>query len=111
MEPYAQKAQALADDGVVAISDLQAAVSAAPLIIAVTADFDTLWSNIAETSGWKSSTLVNLVTGTPDEVDLMHERITAKGARYLDGIVLCYPESIGSAVAFLSYAGLQRDLG
>ena len=99
------KAEALAGDGITAIADIQVAVSSASLIIAVTADYDSLWSNIADTTDWDGATLVNLISGTPDEVDQMHERITAKGARYLDGMVVCYPEGIGTPEAFLSYAG------
>ncbi|RVU29018.1 NAD(P)-dependent oxidoreductase [Streptomyces antnestii] len=99
------KAVALADDGVTAIADIHEAVRAAPLIIAVTADYEALWSNIAGATGWQGATLVNLATGTPDEADRMHARITAMGARYLDGMAACYPEGIGSPEAFLSYAG------
>lgn len=99
------KAEALAGDGVTPITDIHDAIASASLIIAVTADYDSLWSNIAATNAWAGRTLVNLATGTPDEVDQMHERITAKGALYLDGMVVCYPDGIGTRKAFLSYAG------
>ena len=41
-------------------------------------------------------TLVNLTTGTPREAEVLSAWVAARGARYLDGAILCGPTEIGS---------------
>lgn len=41
-------------------------------------------------------TLVNLTTGTPREAEELSVWVTARGARYLDGAILCGPNEIGT---------------
>lgn len=100
------KAEALASDGITAVRDIRDAIAAAPLIVGCTTAYDVLWAQVADVdSGWADTTFVNLTTGTPSEADEMEERIAAKGARYLDGMIVCYPEGIGTDHGFICYSG------
>ncbi|MFD5178184.1 NAD(P)-binding domain-containing protein [Nocardia sp. NPDC058379] len=100
------KAAALAADGVTAVRDIGDAIAAAPLVIGCTTGYDTLWSALADVeSGWDGTTLVNLTAGTPAEAEQMEARVVAVGARYLDGMIVCYPDAIGTPDGFLCYAG------
>ncbi|MGV9866670.1 NAD(P)-dependent oxidoreductase [Rhodococcus koreensis] len=101
------KAEALSEAGITAIRDISDATAAAPLVIACTAaGYDGLRETIAPTrANWTGMTFVNLTSGSPDEADELSAHIEGKGARYLDGMIVCYPKDIGADDAFVCYSG------
>ena len=50
-------------------------------------------------------TLVNLTTGTPREAEVLSAWVAARGARYLDGAILCGPTEIGSRTGEVLLSG------
>ena len=50
-------------------------------------------------------TLVNLTTGTPREAEVLSAWVAARGARYLDGAILCGPNQIGSRAGEVLVSG------
>lgn len=99
------KARALADDGVTPIENLAAAAHSTKLVLACTATYHTTRSALEEISEWDNVNLVNLGSGTPDDADAMDEWATGRGARYLDGSILCYPEHIGTPDGIVLISG------
>ena len=50
-------------------------------------------------------TIVNLTTGTPRDAEVLSVWVAAKGARYLDGAILCGPKEIGSKTGEVLISG------
>ncbi|NMO03163.1 NAD(P)-binding domain-containing protein [Gordonia sp. TBRC 11910] len=100
-----EKARALADHGVTPIDDIDTAVRSTNLVVTCTATYDTTRSALDEVSTWADTTIVNVGTGTPDDADEMHRWVTARGADYLDGSILCYPEHIGTPDGLILVSG------
>ncbi len=50
-------------------------------------------------------TIVNLTTGTPREAETLSDWITARGARYLDGAILCGPKEIDTKTGEVLFSG------
>ncbi len=50
-------------------------------------------------------TIVNLTTGTPREAEALSVWVTAQGARYLDGAILCGPKEIGTKDGEVLFSG------
>jgi 3-hydroxyisobutyrate dehydrogenase-like beta-hydroxyacid dehydrogenase len=50
-------------------------------------------------------TVVNLTTGTPREAEELSAWVAARGARYLDGAILCGPPEIGSVTGEVLLSG------
>jgi 3-hydroxyisobutyrate dehydrogenase-like beta-hydroxyacid dehydrogenase len=99
------KAQALAADGVRPVSTTSEAVARSPLVIACTATYETTQTALEGVADWNGKTLVNVGTGSPDDAVKMQRWATARGAEYLDGAILAYPQDIGTPEAMLIYAG------
>lgn len=79
-------------------SDPAAAVAKSPLTVICIDDYSA--SNaLLESPGMRAalneSVIVQLSTGTPGEARNAAEKITAAGARYLDGAILAYPREVG----------------
>ncbi|MGW0121627.1 NAD(P)-dependent oxidoreductase [Streptomyces sp. NPDC003327] len=50
-------------------------------------------------------TVVNLTNGTPAQARALAERVSARGARYLDGGIMAVPQMIGGPHAYVFYSG------
>lgn len=102
------KAKALSAHNVTAFRDIAEAVQAAPLVIACTATYETTLSALEPATAWKTKTLVNVGSGTPDEAEQAQAWVTERGGTYLDGAALCYPPQIGTEEGLFLYAGPKR---
>jgi 3-hydroxyisobutyrate dehydrogenase-like beta-hydroxyacid dehydrogenase len=99
------KAEALATDGVTALHDVDQVVRASKLVVACTATYATTSEALAAVTDWTDTTLVNLGTGTPTEAEEMGAWAAERGITYLDGIVLCYPQQVGTEEGLVLYSG------
>ncbi|GAA3649521.1 NAD(P)-binding domain-containing protein [Nocardioides ginsengisoli] len=99
------KAEALAPDGVTPVRDIADAVRDARLVVACTSTYGTTKTSLEGTTDWAGTTLVNIGTGTPGEAEDMQAWATARGARYLDGAILCYPQQVGTGEGMILYSG------
>jgi 3-hydroxyisobutyrate dehydrogenase-like beta-hydroxyacid dehydrogenase len=98
---------ALAAAGARSATSAPEAVTTSPLVVvclldraAVHAVLDTL-----DGGALTGRTVADLTTGTPDESRAVAERVTALGARYLDGKILATPSLVGTAAATLLLSG------
>jgi 3-hydroxyisobutyrate dehydrogenase-like beta-hydroxyacid dehydrogenase len=99
------KAEALAGDGVSALSEVDEAVRSSKLVLAVTSTYETTREAVAGVADWTGTTLVNVGTGTPADAAEMQAWAEARGIRYLDGAVLCYPQQVGTKEGMVLYSG------
>lgn len=98
-------AEALAGDGVRPERNLDELVRSASLVLACTATYDTTRAALEQATDWAATTLVNVGTGTPDEAEAMEVWARERGAAYLDGAILCYPQHIGTPDGVILFAG------
>ena len=94
-----KKARALAEVGAVAFDTLKDAVAASPVVL-ICIDNYVSTRALLETKGLADllvgRTIVSLTTGTPREAEALSVWVSAQGARYLDGAILCGPDEIGT---------------
>lgn len=83
------------------------AIRASPLIIACVSTYEDLEALLEDVSLSERS-LVNLTSGTPDAAEALARKALARGADYLDGAILAFPEFIGSSEALIAYSGRQQ---
>jgi 3-hydroxyisobutyrate dehydrogenase-like beta-hydroxyacid dehydrogenase len=100
-----EKAEALAPNGVKPVRDVADAVRDATLVVACTSTYATTRESLAGVTDWDGTTLVNIGTGTPTEAEEMQAWATERGARYLDGAILCYPQQVGTEEGMILYSG------
>jgi 3-hydroxyisobutyrate dehydrogenase-like beta-hydroxyacid dehydrogenase len=100
-----ERAEALAGDGVTPVRSVVAAVHSSPLVVTCTSTYDTTRSALEPVDSWHEATVVNLANGTPDEAEEFERWVAARGARYLEGGIFCYPQDLGSAEASIFYSG------
>ncbi|MGY1746545.1 NAD(P)-dependent oxidoreductase [Blastococcus sp. SYSU D00695] len=98
------KADALVGDRVRAVPTAREAVEAAPVVISVLTDDDAVRQALTDTP-LSGRTLVNLTQGSPAQVVEAQEWVTARGARYLDGVIMAYPADIGGEDTVVNYSG------
>lgn len=101
------KADALASDAVTPMREIDDAVDAAPLVLACFATYDGALAALEPVSDLTSTTLVNVGSGTPAEVESFGVWSGERGAEYLDGSILGYPEEIGTERAAILYSGSE----
>lgn len=102
----AHRARALAGDSITSVASVSEAVRAAPLVIACLSTYEaTLHVLQTATTTWSGTTLVVLGSGTPDQATQTQHWAVERGAAYLDGVILCHPQNIGTAEAALIYSG------
>ena len=99
------KADALAPDGVTPVHDVADAVAGTKLVVACTATYDTTKASLEGITDWTGTTLVNIGTGTPAEAEELQAWATGRGARYIDGAILCYPAQIGTDEGMILFSG------
>ena len=94
-----EKAQALADIGALAVDTLKGAVAASPVVL-ICIDNYVSTRALLDAKGLADllvgRTIVSLTTGTPREAEALSVWVSAQGARYLDGAILCGPDDIGT---------------
>lgn len=100
-----EKAEALAPDGVDPVRDIAEAVGSANLVVACTATYETTRTSLEGITDWAGTTLVNIGTGTPTDAVEMESWATERGARYLDGAILCYPQQVGTDEGMILFSG------
>lgn len=100
-----ERAQALAPDGVVPVRDIAELVAGTDLIVACTASYDNMREALAGVEDWDRKTLVGLGTGAPADAAEFEAWASQRGAGYLDGAILCYPQQIGTDEGMVLFAG------
>ena len=103
-----ERAEALADDGIVPVRSAAEAVRSAPLVVACTIDVEATRSALESVDDWGGKTLVNLSTGLPREIQELACWATERGARYLDGGPCCYPRNVGAPETVIYYSGSPK---
>jgi 3-hydroxyisobutyrate dehydrogenase-like beta-hydroxyacid dehydrogenase len=98
------KARALVGERVSAVATAAESVAAAPVVISVLTGDDAVRSALEDVS-LEGRTLVNLTSLAPELVPATAEWVAARGGRYLDGVLMAYPEEIGGARTVVHYAG------
>lgn len=90
------------------VSDCAEAIRSSPVVMVCVSDYNA-FSGILEQSGvsqiMDGRVIINLSTGTPDEVRAADERVTKSDAAYLDGAILVYPATVGNPAAQILVAG------
>lgn len=101
------RAAALADNAITPMREIGDAVAAAPLVLACFATYDGALAALEPVSDLTGTTLVNVGTGAPSEVESFGLWAGERGAVYLDGSILGYPEEIGTEGAAILYSGSE----
>lgn len=101
----AARAEALTDEGIVAVATVAEAVAEAELVIACTSTAATTRETFADVTDWEDRVLVNVTTGTPDDAVEMEAWAAERAIGYLDGAIICFPEYVGAPDALFVYAG------
>lgn len=99
------RAEALRATGATVAPDPPAAAAAAPLLVFCLLDRHAVDAVLDATGSLAGRTVVNLTSSTPEDARAVAERVTAAGARYLDGTIMVPTPMIGSAEAFVLYSG------
>jgi len=104
-----ERAEQLVDAGATVLTDLKSAFENAGLTIvcvSTTEDVRGLLSEIDPTR--IAGTILNLTSGLPGDANELAEWAAEHGVPYLDGVILCFPEQIGSAEAHILVAGDEQ---
>ncbi|KZB82846.1 NAD(P)-binding domain-containing protein [Amycolatopsis regifaucium] len=101
------RAAALADDAITPMRQIDDAVHAAPLVLVCLATYDVALATLDPVSSLTGTTLVNVGSGSPAEVESFAVWAGGRGAEYLDGSILGYPEEIGTEGAAILYSGSE----
>ncbi|MEV6430415.1 NAD(P)-binding domain-containing protein [Nocardia sp. NPDC051463] len=104
----ATKAEPLVARGATLASSVREAVAASPLVVICVTDYEAA-RDLLDPLGdaLTDRVLVNLTSGTSTQARETAEWATARGASYLDGVILAIPPAIGTADAVLLYSGPQ----
>ena len=100
--------QPLVDMGAAPAVTAAAAVEASPVVLVNIDDYPStraLFEAADVVEKLSGRVVVQLSTGTPNEAREFEAWFTSRGADYLDGKLLCYPENIGTPSATIVYAG------
>lgn len=95
----------LAREGADVAPSARSAVESAPVLIAAVLDYRVLQEALAGPVDLAGQTLINLSWGTTEEARDFAELVSTQGGEYLEGGVLCRPESIGSPAGDILYSG------
>ncbi len=102
------KAEALVGLGAEEARTFAEAMAASPVVL-ICIDNYVSARKLLETEGQAGHlvgrTIVNLTTGTPREAEALSVWVTAQGARYLDGAILCGPKEIGTKGGEVLFSG------
>lgn len=102
----AAKADDLVAAGAHRAASANEAVAASPLVIICVFDYRTASELLGSAEhSLDGKVLVNLTTGTPEEAREMARWAAARGAEYLDGVIMAGPALIGHPEAMILYGG------
>ncbi|MGP4018259.1 NAD(P)-dependent oxidoreductase [Saccharopolyspora sp. 5N708] len=102
----AAKAEQLVARGAILAASARAAAAASPLVVICVADYQAareLLDPLGDVLAGR--VLVNLTSGTSKQARETADWATLQGATYLDGVILAFPQGIGTADAVLLYSG------
>lgn len=103
-----ERSQPLVAKGAHSEIDAADAVRRADLVLLTLLDYDAVRAVLTDAARELAGrTVVNLVTGTPDEATELAGWVEGNGARYLEGIIAAYPRDIGDAATLIYYSGDQ----
>lgn len=102
------KARRLEGPNLRAAESVEAAVRKAELVLVSLATYQAVEEALDPVADWEGKTLVNLVTGSPKDAERLAAWAEARGARYLDGAILCYPQDIATESGLVVYSGPQE---
>ncbi|KAB2345918.1 imine reductase family protein [Actinomadura rudentiformis] len=93
-------------DGASRADSLQAAFTAASLILLCVDDYDSAQRILDQAERHVGSTdVVNLTSGTSAQAEQVAAWMDARGGRYLDGALMAHPEHVGKPDTVLVYSG------
>jgi len=104
----AGRATELVELGATLAESPAAAVAASPLIVMCVLDYDAANAILAEPGvqgALAGKTLVQLSTGSPDQVYAQQKAVHAAGGKFVAGGIMAYPRSIGRPNCIILYAG------
>lgn len=101
----AARAEALRPAGATVAADPAAAVAASPLVITCLLDRRAVEAVLDLAGPLTGRTLVNLTSSTPEDARAIAGRVTAAGARYVDGKIMVPTTMIGTADVYMLYSG------
>ncbi len=108
-----EKVEALVSHGAIPCDTPQDALDANTHVIVCLSDYP-VWQTIIEAhnlaSHFDETCIIQLTTGTIDEVQAHAALIHANGGRLTDGSVMCYPSNLGTDAASLLMAGASDVL-
>jgi ornithine cyclodeaminase/alanine dehydrogenase-like protein (mu-crystallin family) len=99
-----ERAEALAGDGITPVRAIEDAVRSTRLIVACLSTYEATVAALEPVAGWDGAVLVNLASGAPEEAAELRRWAAQRGAEYLDGSIVGYPQDIGSAEAAIEQA-------
>ncbi|GGX19932.1 NAD(P)-dependent oxidoreductase [Streptomyces lomondensis] len=103
------KAQPLVERGACAAATPEAAIAAAPLVIACVLDYEALRTVVdPAAAALKGRTLVNLTSGSPEQAREAVAWAGSHGADYLDGAIMTTPPGVGDPAMMFLYSGSQE---
>jgi 3-hydroxyisobutyrate dehydrogenase-like beta-hydroxyacid dehydrogenase len=102
------KAATLVAAGATLAASAVEAVATSDVCVVCVGNYDQTNHMLRPCADLSGKTLLQLSTGTPEEAAALETWAHAKGARYLDGVILDYPSGIGGAGTMIVYAG-DRD--
>jgi 3-hydroxyisobutyrate dehydrogenase-like beta-hydroxyacid dehydrogenase len=99
------RAEALAADGVVPERSLEAAFNSAPLVLACTLTPENTQEVLAPINDASGTTIAFVGSGSPESARELAQWTVARGGDYLDGVIVSYPEDIGTPQGVVVVAG------
>lgn len=102
------KCRPLAADGASVASSVGEAVSRSDVVVVCVRGYDVataLFDDPAISDSLAGKTLIQLGHGVPTEVASSADWFTARGAAYLDGAIMAFPESVGKAECQILISG------
>jgi 3-hydroxyisobutyrate dehydrogenase-like beta-hydroxyacid dehydrogenase len=104
----AAKAAPLTSEGATMAASAATAVAASPVVIVCVDDYDVTRTILGVgdvVAALPGRTVVQLSTGSPQEARTAEAWVQERGAAYLDGAILAYPDEIGTPTAAIFVAG------
>lgn len=105
-----QKAASLVGDGAVLASSVALAVAASPVVIVCVDNYDVTRAILGAddvAAGLSGRVLVQLSTGNPQEARDGEAWARERGAEYLDGAILAFPDQIATPEAIILVSGAE----
>lgn len=105
----AAKAEAFARSGATIAGEPAEAVRASAVVVACLDDVDTCRELLAD-ADLRGRVLVQVTSGTPEELQALESWATERGAELIEGMILVYPSMIGSENSRILYGGSDATI-